>query len=73
MSIDNKKQSATTIARLVESEGSGPAGDIKSDSPANAEKGTGIKSLGSNRKKVNILKRLLAKNMLWPKSSLKGR
>ncbi len=63
MSMDNKKESLTTIARLVEtsSTGTGNSDNVESYSDAVSGKGPD---------KVNILDRLLANNMLVAGSNL---
>lgn len=67
MTMDNKEQSATTIARLVGTDNTNKAGDID---PVQRVKGFDARSIGKDKNKVNILDRLLAANMLVPGSSL---
>ncbi len=69
MSVDDKNK-ATTITMLMESEGAEKFDAIKSADAGSAEKSTATGSTGTARKKVNILSRLIEKNMLVPGSAL---
>ena len=67
MSMDNKKQSATTIARLIETDSTNKTGDID---PVQEVKSFDARSITKNSNKVKLLERLLAANMLVPGSDL---
>lgn len=67
MSMDNNEQSLTTIAQLVKSSSAETVDGVE---PGNLGKNSAASSLGKVQDKVNILDRLLAKNMLVPGSSL---
>jgi exopolysaccharide/PEP-CTERM locus tyrosine autokinase len=68
MSMDNKKESTTTITRLVES---GSTATVENIAPDNASAKASAETVCEiNRNKVNLLDKLLAKNMLVPGSSL---
>lgn len=67
MSMDNNEQSLTTIAQLVKSSSAETVDGVE---PGNLGKNSAASLLGKVQDKVNILDRLLAKNMLVPGSSL---
>jgi exopolysaccharide/PEP-CTERM locus tyrosine autokinase len=68
--MDNKKESVTTISRLVESSTAEAVKDIPLKSSANVVKEAGLDSARISSKKVYLLERLKAKDMLVPGSSL---
>ena len=70
MSMDNNEQSLTTIAQLVKSSSVGTEDGVGQGSLGNLGKKSAAASFGKVQNKVNILDRLLAKNMLVPGSSL---
>ena len=70
MRIDNNEQSSSTISRLVKTGSAGTVNDIGSGRTDNVENNSAAVSLGKVQNKVNILDRLLAKNMLVPGGSL---
>ena len=70
MTMRNNKPNATTITQLVESSSAETANNIELDNSVNATGSTEAESHGKNRKKVNLLDRLVAANMLVPGSNL---
>ena len=70
MSIEDKKKTQTTIARLVETTAGRAVNDIKTDTAESVEKNSEVVSFEKGENKAKILERLLHENMLVEGSSL---